>query len=107
MKCTSRDNRSSLATTIGALSFFGCFQGRCELRAAVECIGTLAGFGLDELMRDVHGFARCEVLDNFALGLQTEAGTALGLGRNPIIGNDRRGHGHGHPHNVLTSVNML
>src|SRR5262245_26371929 len=78
------DNRSA--------QLLGGFERRCELRALVESIGAFAGFNLDKLGRDVERFGSGELRDGLALGLQTEARTALRLGRNTVIGNDWAGH---------------
>jgi hypothetical protein len=44
-----------------------------ELRPPVECIGTLAGFDLDELADDLELFGRREARNGVTLGFDAEA----------------------------------
>ena len=68
-KATSRDNRSSLATT--TLHFAAFAAASCgKLRTPVQGIAALATFGLDVLGLDCKGFVGCETLDRRALGFQ-------------------------------------
>ena len=52
--------RERTARRLGTLRGVEC---RGELRALVERVGALASFDLDELMHDLHGFARGKVYD--------------------------------------------
>ncbi len=83
MKRTSRDNRSSLATSTWPLAPCGG-QRRGALRPAVERIGPLPRLHLDQL-HAVLGGENSAVLP---LGIQSEPGPALAFGGHAAIGDD-------------------
>ena len=56
MKATSRERRSSLATTTGHLALRAASKRGGELRTAVERIGAFAGLHLHELRDQRHAF---------------------------------------------------
>ncbi len=73
MKATSRDSRSSFATTTGHLALRAASRGRREVRAPVERVHTLARFHLNELTDDRHAFRFGETSDSGALGFDAVA----------------------------------
>jgi hypothetical protein len=52
------------------LELLGSGKGGLELRAAVECIGALAGFDLNELSGQLQPFSLCELPKYLALGFE-------------------------------------
>jgi hypothetical protein len=92
MNATSRLSLSSLATTIGLQAARG-LEGGGELRSPIEGVGTLAGLDLDELLGDREGLGGGERLHGAALGVEPKARTALGLGRDAVVGDHGGGHG--------------
>ena len=64
-------------------------QRRLQFGPAVECVAALAGLDLGELGDDLEAFGRGERGDGGALRLQAEAGTALLLGRDAVVGDQR------------------
>jgi hypothetical protein len=72
MKCTSRDSRSSLATTTGHFN-----QRGSQLWAAIQSVRTLARLDLDELGCDLDPLGLCKAGAGGALRLDTKARTAL------------------------------
>jgi hypothetical protein len=65
----------------------GRSKGSCELRAPVERISALAGFGFDVFGDDRDVFRFGEPGDRGALGLDAEAGPVLLPSRDTVIGN--------------------
>jgi hypothetical protein len=57
------------------------------LRAPVQGVRALTGFGFDKLSRNSEGFASGEVIDGDPLGVQTQAGAVLALRRDSEICN--------------------
>ena len=92
MNATSRDRRSSLATTIGHLIGRRPLQRRLQLRPALERIGTLGGLDLGEGLDDLIALGGAEALDRGLLALKAEAGLALLLGGNADVGDDWLAH---------------
>ena len=73
IKATSRESRSSLATMTGHFAGLARGKRRSELRSAVQGIGSLAGFRLDELGREFVALRLRKASDRGTLGLDTEA----------------------------------
>ena len=73
MKATSRDRRSSLATTTGHFAVRRCRERGGKLRPAIQGVGSLARFDLDELGDLGEVFALCEPCDGGSLRLNAEA----------------------------------
>ena len=86
-KATSRERRSSLATTTLHFASLCGGQGGRQLRAPVQGVGPLPGFGFDEFGGYVEGFRSSKAVDCGPLGLDAQAGAMLALRRNPKICN--------------------
>src|SRR5215207_3137471 len=82
MKATSRDRRSSFETRTGLVQP-GPYESRCQLRAAVEGIGSLAGLGLNVFGNNREPLGLRKSRHGCALGLYTEARAALSVSRDP------------------------
>ena len=72
-----------------ALGLLRRLQRGLQLRPAVERIGALAGLDLGELGDDLEAFGLGEGGDGLALRFEAEAGAALLLGRDAVIGDER------------------
>jgi hypothetical protein len=84
MNATSRDSRSSFATTTDALAFFA------KAGAAVERVGALPGFDLDELGEDFAAFRLGEAGERRALRFDPQAGLTLTYRRDPDVADNLR-----------------
>ena len=73
----------------GAAGLLRSRQSRRELRPALQRIGALAGFNLNELARDGETLALAELGDGTMLRLQAQAGAALPRRRHADVGNCR------------------
>ncbi len=62
-KATSRDNRSSLATTTLHFSCLRRRQGSCQLRTPFQRVGPFATFEFDEFSRNGHSLRRGKLFD--------------------------------------------
>jgi hypothetical protein len=76
------DHRAALAA--------GDCEGTGELRPPLERIGALAGGCLDELGEESKAGGLGEAGDGGLLRLDAEAGAALPLGRDPVVGDGGR-----------------
>ena len=74
-----------------------------ELRAALDRIGALAGFDLDELGDDIVTLGGGETGDGGALGIDPETRAALLASADPEVGDQRLGY-HGDPRLPLCSA---
>ena len=86
MKATSRESRSSLATTMEQRDLLGSRQGCRELWPALQRIGAFASLDLDELARDSETLALAELDDRPTLRFQAQAGAPLPSGRHADVG---------------------
>src|SRR5262249_57324620 len=60
-------------------------QGGGQLRPALERVGPLAGFHLNELLSELVALGLGESLDRRFLRLEPEAGAALPARRDPVV----------------------
>jgi len=72
--------------TLGLLRRFQC---GLQFGPTIQCIAAFAGLDLCELGDDLEAFSGGKRLDSRALAFQAEAGTALLLGRDAIVGDQR------------------
>ena len=77
MKHTSRDKRSSLATTIEQRVLRAASSAAARLRPALKCVRALAGLNLDMLGDDVDPFGIGEAPDHVALRAEPKPAAAL------------------------------
>src|SRR5271166_583807 len=70
-----------------------CGQGGGELRAAIERVRALARLDLDMLGDDLKVLGLGEAGDGGALGVNAEPRAALLASANPVVSDQRLGHG--------------
>ena len=88
MNATSRLRAIELGDRDLALGLLGRLQRRLQLRPALERVGALAGLDLGELADDLEAFRRGKGCNGLALSLEPEAGAALLLGRDAVVGDE-------------------
>ena len=84
MKCTSRDSRSSFATTIEQASFLACASALRSMGRRSSA-SALAGLDLLVLGHDREAVRLGEARDHLALGVQPQPAPALRAGRDAHV----------------------
>jgi hypothetical protein len=80
MKATSRDRRSSFATTTGHLAVFAAANAAAKLRSPIESVGALAGLDLGEFGKAGETLGVGEAGERRSLGFNTKTGSPLSFG---------------------------
>ena len=89
MKATSRLSRSSLATATSHLAFLAAFSAALSCGRRSSASAPLPVSISVNSAVDLEAFGLGERLDSSALAFEAEAGTALLLGRDAIVGDQR------------------